>query len=213
MKPTLAVLTVYKTGSKYSKEYVDKLALMIAKHANGVPLYVITDSNEQFDPTVKIIYKPDLLPGWWAKTEIFNPDLLLQRVLFLDLSVVITSSLFPFLERKEPVLITKDFYYGTPSQSVLLYDIGAFEKTYQSFLAAPKEWMALGDRCIAPNFGDQVLMNATFTPKMTYWQDIFENKLCSYKVHIQGREIPPECAIIKFHGNPKPAEVDWLGLY
>jgi hypothetical protein len=203
------VLTVYRTG-KYPKEWVHKLANGVKKYSNA-DFYVLTDSTESFGPDINVIYNKDLLPGWWAKPEIFNPDLPLNRVLYIDLSVVIVGSLDPLLYCNEYVVITKDFYFGGPSQSVLLYNVGMFERTYQSWLKNKDAFIEIGDKCIPPDFGDQTLMNRTITPPMKYWQDVLPGKVLSYKVHLQpycDLRLLSNASIVKFHGKPKMNEVN-----
>ena len=104
------------------------------------------------------------------------------------------------------IVITEDWYCGGPSQSVLLYDVGDFAETWSEFSQFPNHWMARGNAQVAPDFYDQVLMNHTKTPPMKYWQDVLPGQLVSYKLH----GAPDSARLVKFHGVPKPHDVNWL---
>lgn len=205
--PTLNMLTVLCVWSGgFSAEYVTRLQASVRARLR-TPHRFVCLTNESV-PGVECMKPAHDWTGWWGKVEIFNPSLPFSRVLYIDLSVVITGDITE-MAAQEGVVITKDFYHGTPSQSVLLYSVGDFAATYADFMSDPELWMQRGDRREAPDFGDQILMNRTPTPHMRYWQDVLPGQLVSYKVDCQSG-IPPNARIVKFHGKPKPHDVGWL---
>ncbi len=135
----------------------------------------------------------------------FDPTLE-GRILFIDLSTTIVGSLDE-MAGQSGICITKDFYHGTPSQSILLYDGGDFAISFERFREDPDEWIALGDKHRAPDFYDQVLMNHTPIPHMRYWQDVLPGQVVSWRLHCAQAGVPEGARIIKFHGSPKPWEV------
>lgn len=200
---TLTVLTIYKTGGVFGPEYVTRLRDGVAKNLTVPHNFVcLTDSPVEGVDCLPLLHD---WPGWWSKVEMFAPDLPFSRVLFIDLSSVVTGSLDD-MAAQDGIVITRDWYHGGPSQSVLLYTVGDFRKTWDAFVERPAYWMEKGDKRIPPDFGDQVLMNHTDIPKMRYWQNVLPGHLVSFKVH--GKQ--PGARLVKFHGRPKPHEVNWL---
>lgn len=202
-KPALTVLTVYKSGGVFTPEYVRRLRDGVAENLT-VPHRFVCMTDHPIDGVECIPLKYGMA-GWWAKAEMFRPELPFGRVLYVDLSAVITGSLDD-MATQDGIVITKDWYFGGPSQSVLLYTVGDFENVWDEFIKDPEHWSSIGDKMIAPDFGDQVLMNRIETPDMRYWQDVLPGHLVSYKVH----GITDDCRMIKFHGSPKPHELNWL---
>lgn len=199
----ITVLTVYKSGGQYTPEYVTRLKAGVESHLT-IPHRFVCMTDEPIDGVECIPLAHDF-PGWWSKAEIFRPDLPFERVFYLDLSCVVTG-LLDEMAMQEGRVITSDWYHGGPSQSVLLYNVGDFTNTWETFMANPDYWMDEGGKMIAPNFGDQILMRRTVIPKMDYWQDRLPGHLVSFKVH----GVPDNARLIKFHGQPKPSDVGWL---
>jgi len=199
----ITVLTVYKRDAPFTDEYVTRLQRGVSEHLS-VP-YRFVCLTETPVEGVECLKPNSHFPGWWGKTEIFRPDLPFGRVLYIDLSSIIRGSLDEMVAQ-DGVVITKDFYHGTPSQSILLYDVGDFEKTWEAFAERPFYWIDGSAAKLPYDFGDQVLMNHTPVPEMRYWQDILPGQVTSFKVN----GVTPDARIIKFHGRPKPHEVNWL---
>jgi hypothetical protein len=206
MREPITVLTVYRSGGQYTPEYVTRLRDGVAAHLT-IPHRFVCMTDEPIEG-VECIPLELGLPGWWSKPEIFRADLPFNRVLYLDLSCVV-SGLLDDMAMQDGICITSDWYYGGPSQSVLLYNVGDFANLWEAFSQDPAKWMTEGDKMIAPNFGDQILVRELPVPEMKYWQDVLPGHLVSYKVHCQ-TGIPEHARLIKFHGQPKPADVNWL---
>lgn len=199
----LTVLCVYKTGGVFGPVYVEKLRDSVSRNLSLPHRFVcLTDAEIEGIDCLPLEY------GWprhYAKAEMFRPDLPFGRVLYIDLSTVVKGNIDDFATQRG-VVVTKDFYFGTPSQSVLLYGVGDFAETFEAFRENAEALMEIGDRHEPPDFYDQVLMNRCPVPPMRYWQDVLPGKLASFKLHGN----PPEAAMVKFHGRPKPHDVNWL---
>ena len=203
MSAPLTVLTVYSPSNTFTPEYVYRLRDGVAANLTIPHRFVcLTDHPVE---GVECIPLELGLPKWWAKPEIFRPTLPFGRTLFLDLSCVVSGSLDE-IAAQEGIVITSDWYYGGPSQSVLLYDVGDFAETWSEFSQFPDFWMMRGNKHEAPDFYDQVLMNHTKTPPMRYWQDVLPGHVVSYKIH----GCPEDARLVKFHDEPKPHDVNWL---
>ncbi len=205
MEP-ITVLTVYRSGGQYTPEYVTRLRDGV-KSCLTVPHRFVCMTDAPIEGVECIPFELGL-PGWWSKPEIFRPDLPFERVLYVDLSCVVTG-LLDEMAMQDGICITADWYYGGPSQSVLLYNVGDFINLWEAFRADPARWMADGDRMIAPNFGDQILVRELPVPEMKYWQDVLPGHLVSFKTDCQAG-VPTDARLVKFHGQPKPHDVGWL---
>ena len=203
MSAPLTVLTVYSPSATFTPEYVYRLKAGVEANLSIPHKFVCLTDHPV--PGVDCLPLELGLSAYWAKPEIFRPTLPFGRTLFLDLSCVVTGSLDE-IAAQEGIVITEDWYHGGPSQSVLLYDVGDFAETWSEFKQFPDHWMARGNAHVAPDFYDQVLMNHTKTPAMKYWQDVLPGQLVSYKIH----GVPDGARLVKFHGRPKPHEVNWL---
>jgi len=103
-------------------------------------------------------------PGWWAKMELFRPDLPCGRIFFTDLDTFIVNSLEPMLRIEDNCVL---FAKGSDSSRVrqgkkivdkyrstaILFNSGSLSWIYQRFKESPDHWMnkyrgdqdALGD--------------------------------------------------------------------
>ena len=203
---TLTVLTTLTSDCDLLPEYVYRLKEDVAANLSIPHRFAcLTDQDLDFGVVCsRLRYK---WPRHYAKINMFDPWFS-GRILYLDLSVRIVGSLDE-IASQDGVVITKDFYYGTPSQSVLLYDGGQFADTHEFFRMNKEDMIAAGDRCRAPNFYDQVVMNFGPTPPMRYWQDVLPGQVVSHRVHCR-EGAPKDARIVKFHGKPKPWELpEW----
>jgi hypothetical protein len=220
----LTVLCVLKESGGYTKDYVHRLHNMVRRNLQVEHRIIcLTDglsdiqhgikynSASYFDRHYNIQWEPLLYdwPGWWAKAEIFRPDLeKYGRLFYIDLSVVIVGDITE-MATHDGLAVNKDFYLGCPSQSVLSLPPGALRVVWDTFKADPEKWMAEGDKCNAPNFGDQILLNEIDVGEIPYFQDLFPGQIVSARRDCN-RGLPKNARIVKFHGQPKPHTQDSL---
>lgn len=92
----IAVLCV-KYGEKYGSDYVNRLYSMVRRNLrDDCPFFCLTDDGAGLHPDVRVLKLPEnSVPGYWAKINIFDPDLELQRpyVFYLDLDTVVVGDL------------------------------------------------------------------------------------------------------------------------
>lgn len=88
----------------FTADYVRRLRSMVARHLPIPHNFIcLTDRPELFEADIRIdaveIKKPEGRFGWWSKIELFNPQLAVygDLVLYLDLDVVVVSSLLPII--------------------------------------------------------------------------------------------------------------------
>lgn len=114
---TLTVVT-FLWGSKYSASYVDRLGEGLRRHMDAPYRFVVvTDYPRQFGRSVAYQEKlrnPELtkVQGCFARLRLFDPiwqrELMLltgDRILVLDLDLIITGKLAPLVQRPEPFVI------------------------------------------------------------------------------------------------------------
>jgi hypothetical protein len=91
----ITVLCV-RFGNKYSREYVERLRNMVARHLT-VPYEFVCLTDDQHDIAgVRKIYQPNAnyARGWWHKVHMFDSALPLKgRILYTDLDVVIHANI------------------------------------------------------------------------------------------------------------------------
>lgn len=159
------MLTVvcWKWGSLFAPVYVNRLRSMLVRNLHlQHELVCITDDAVGIDPAVRIVSPPALLDGsircrrrMWQYAAERRHDLG-ERILAIDLDVVILRDITPIVDRPEPVVCWRVGYANVVSGSFLLYDAGALDAAWQSYAADPVGFpMRTGER----NASDQAMIN------------------------------------------------------
>ena len=203
-RPT--IITVYKSGGAFGPEYVTNLVRSVEAALEDEHRFVVlTDDVSDLPPWIETESLRHDWPRWWSKAEIFRPDLeRFGRMLYIDLSSVIVGQIDDLAGYRGEACVTRDFYCGGPSQSVLNFAPGSLRCAWDKMIADPEGVMAEGDKMIAPNFHDQILM--ADLEWLDYWQDVTPDQVVSFKLHCE-QGIPENARIVKFHGKPKPHEI------
>lgn len=199
----MKIVTVLKTSNDYKKDYVELLYKQCQKYAPGIEFVCISD-----DPSVPGYVKMEhAWPRWWPKVEIFKIQ---GPVLYLDLDTIIVSDLNSILENvtKYDFVAIRDFYKDRRMQRTLGSGVmawnGNMKYLYDEFLKDPERHM---QECTTSRWwGDQGFIEKTIKHHVVYWQDVFPQKLVSWKVHCRNG-VPKDAAIIAFHGKPKPWDI------
>ena len=193
-----------KAGTKYGPKYVNALASMVERnvHFAGYDFVCFTDDPKGINPHIRTFPLPCKLEGWWQKVGLFKPridGIYTDKILFLDLDVVIAGSLDPILEMDTDWAICHDW----PEE----IKPGDTDYNSSAFLlkagSQPQVWKDFDMRFATPE-GDQAWIQ-----EKAPGADLFPYDWTpSYKLrslHLQ--EKPPEDAkVVVFHGNPKPPE-------
>lgn len=178
-------------------------------HANPTArVYVLTDDmREEFKATKLRTIRPEWTT-WWAKMELFRPDLLpnTESILYFDLDTVICGDISTLLRCRCSFAGLADFYKPTfLGSGVLLFN--------------PKENEVLWDRmnlvwpeCISKSSiwrGDQDLIQDTLLEQGRHWVSL-QNRvpgIVSFKKHIRGKGMTGKEKVVCFHGKPRPADI------
>lgn len=192
---------VLRSGGDYGPEHVQWLA------RQTVALECLSDVPV---PGVKTIPLQHDWPGWFAKFELFRPDLS-GDLLYLDLDTVLLHGLQPLIEAaRHRTTLLSDFYRPAQPASGLMYIAEADkEKVWRHWMRDPAGHMARArtTRC----WGDQGILRQVLGDGVQRWQDVAPGQVASYKVHCR-QGPPPGARVVCFHGTPRPwaAPDDWI---
>lgn len=146
--PLVTVACVWvKANVPYPVVYVERLRAMVGRYLDRSCRFVcVTDRPERVPPGVEPIAIPPMPPGmsgWWAKVELFRPQLFSGRVLYLDLDVLVRSSLAPIVEYPSQFALVPDAgtFQGRNglkvvkrfNSSVMVWDAGCNTSLYETF--------------------------------------------------------------------------------
>lgn len=191
-----------KVGTKYGADYVNKLAAMVARHTT-LPHTFLCLTDDPRGVTCRTVPIGTTLPGWWAKLVLFKPHPALAdgRTVFLDLDTVIVGNMDFLLQYDGPFAILRDFYRPQGLGSAIMSIAPGFgQRIWERF-------QGLGVHNTDAFWGDQAAIEAFVQrDQVERWQDIFPDKIVSYKVHCQNG-LPPAAKVICFHGEPKMADL------
>lgn len=195
----MALLTVacVKCKPDYGYRDVNRLQAMVKRHLT-LPHRFICFTDDPVGVKCNTKKLPGGLVGWWAKLAMFRRGVLDGKVLYIDLDTLIVDSL-DFIEGYSgDFAILRDFYspehYGS---GVMLWN------------KAPHQvWDRWQEMRFNHPMGDQGWIESQ-VKDADRLQDLYPNKLVSYKAHCEEQQkIPDGAAIVCFHGFPKPENFD-----
>lgn len=217
-------------GDKYDWIYVEKLYAMVRRNlscdfdfhvftenSRSVPAHMIKHSLQEWDG----VSGPRR--SWWYKMQIFDPDKIAGKVLYLDLDVVICDTI-DWVQDLDPTNFwtIRDWrYLWRPewrgiNSSVMYWDTRSFADVWRDFASKPVLDIVQKYR------GDQDFIGATlpaekirFFPAESVvswrWQiqdGGVEPRKKTHKKPGAGSVLTPGAKILVFHGNPKPHEIN-----
>lgn len=165
-------------GPSFGPEYVNRLRAGLARHLH-LPhqLWCITDEAQGIDPRVRIVPLPQLLstsPRCRRRMRIFDRAFAApfgDRILTIDLDVVIVDDLTPILDRPEPLVCWLVRHAHVFSGSFHLQTPGVLQGLWDRFAADPDGY----PRLVQPHgvASDQAMLNHYLRtqPAMPYWTE------------------------------------------
>lgn len=204
-----------RTGTKYGNQYVERLRNGVARHLHRPYRFVcLTDQPERI---AQVEYEPigDLqLPGWWAKMYLFAHNWRYgQRVIFLDLDMVICSDIGKLAEVTEPFAICDNFTRRAGghwpcrySSACMVFnpelDSGVwerFEQNRRGYIKGPYE-----------KYGDQRIIELLYPNAALLQPKVGEHFFLHYRWLTRNR--PANVAVVVFAGRNKPdnTAIDWV---
>ncbi len=206
----LDVICVCRSGGVYDGEWVQKLRDGVARNLKQPHRFrCLTDIEV---PCEAIPFKHDW-KGWWSKLELFRPGVVENPTIYFDLDVVIVDNIDPISRIDCDFAILRNFWVDNLCNSSMMWFSGENVPTgiYAKFAKQAKAYMDYYERhADGPYVGDQAFIWDTMDRDVEYINDRF-NHIRSYKMHCTKR-VPPETAVVCFHGQPRPHEVDhdWM---
>ena len=192
---------------KYTIEHVLTLQKMVQRWLILEHEFVcLTDHDEAyadlFNAGIKpVLVKPDV-PGWWQKVKLFSGDLWTarDRVLYLDLDVVITGELNSFFQPAHHTVAIANFgvnyKHSKYNSSVMVFNgRGPTQKIFKEFCRTGPE------KVIDALHGDQCWIWRVMVDTIATWP---KGWVQSYKYDTRRNGLSPETRIVVYHGEPKP---------
>lgn len=227
----MVTIVCMKWGSEFTARHVNSLYAGVLRNMEEPFQFVcLTSDGRNLAPGIVVRSIPDLgLPerawrrGCWPKLGVFAPYLFPDEdvVLFLDLDVMVQSSLAPFIEvvrtRRHLVIQREwnpDLWSLLPHKlrpdrgaqsSVLGFCPPAVERIYKNFMTDPA--------ALSATFGnDQTYLTETVKDR-SYWPIGFCvsfkrscTKYVPFNIFLPTIRQPKNAKIIVFHGKPRPWE-------
>ena len=201
----IKIACVLRTSKDYSHRDVNILAKCVKKHFTLPHEFVaIVDKSKGIDRELvdRIVPSKHNYPSWWCKMELFREDVFKpnDRIIYFDLDTAIIDNIDFMTEQNESFVGLRDFYNMFNFASGVMSWVGAAGYNIaESFDRESKKVMS------TMKAGDQVFI-ASQVDKPKFWQDLFPNKVISFKKDMKERninQIPEDAAVICFHGKPK----------
>ena len=138
----------------YSVRWVKRLRNMVSRNLPIPHRFVCLSNVEVPCERIPLLHN---WPGYWSKIELFRPGIFEDRVLYLDLDLVVLESLIPLINYSStPFTIMAKKQHGTKhkegkiiitkyNSSVMVFDPGAADKLYEK----------LDEKVIEKYWGDQ----------------------------------------------------------
>jgi hypothetical protein len=195
-----SVVCVLRSGGDYGPEHVQRLRAQVV--ANGAAeLYCLSDTPIEGVATIPLLSD---WPGWWAKMELFRPDLGLGRLVYMDLDTTVTGDLTPLLEF-DRLAIMRDVYRPRGLQSSVMVIPEAYrDMVWRRWSSGPETYMlthAVG--------GDQVFLETLWLSVAVRIQDWLPGFLVSYKADKVAAHGTQGASLVVHHGKPRPWEVGY----
>lgn len=199
-----ATVICVKQGTLYGADYVNRLAAMVRRNAESEVRFVcFTEDPQGIADGIEHhpLPAPGLL-GWWNKVALFREDLenVGDRLLFLDLDVVITGSIEPLLRYESDFAVMDNDYVPGCNTSVVLFERGSRPEIWNNF--SPE---------ISAEFGGDQDWVALNVPDADLWPGGW-----CVPYRLRAAKIPPsDCRIVCFSGRPNPEDypAPWIRDY
>jgi len=199
-----ASIVCIKQGKKYSPEYVNRLHAMVMRNSTLESHFVcFTDDASGLNGGIYAKPLPDRgFHGWWNKVSLFKGDLgdVGERLLYLDLDVVITNNIDVLLTYDSDFAIMDNDYVPGFNTSVFLLKTGSRPEIRDDFNADVMEKYD----------GDQDWV-ATMAPDAELWPPMW---CVPFRLRA-AQSVPENTKVVAFSGRPNPGDypANWISDY
>ena len=222
----MKIALVLRSGGDYTPADVQWLVNQLPK---GYEVICLTNMKNMVIPGVKcipLLHKWNYCPGWWAKIELFRPDIK-DDLLYLDLDTVITGDITDLLENPpKKFTMLRDFYHPQYFASSIMWIPNKSKgKIWKAFWSDPDGWIS---SCVTTDcWGDQGFISKVMGENTQTFNDLYPEWFKSYKADIAklgenvyaspryskgNGKLPAGCRVVVFHGKPRPRTVSepWI---
>lgn len=190
-----------KTGEDaYDATYVWRLKQQVKRHLSLDHQFVCLTETHIAGVTCRLLAHD--WPGWWAKLELFRPDLFTGRVLYLDLDTSVVGPIDGLATYSGRFGMLADWHHHQLGASgVMAWEAGpeVSRRVYEPFTRNPAGAMA-------SHRGDQNWISGSID-----WDDLrglYPGQIVSrWEECADG--VPDGARLVCWHGTPRPAEIDW----
>jgi hypothetical protein len=215
MRP-VTVACVLRRSADYDVDYVARLRDGVAAHLPAAHRFVCLSDVPVPCERFPLVHD---WPGWWAKMELFRPDVG-GDLLYFDLDTVITGDLAG-LAGVGRLTMLSDFYWPERVASGVMYLPQADRAwVWRHWIADPAGHMERAGRFDDRRaIGDGKILGRLLGDRPTRFQDLLPGQIVSYKVDVRqatgrrferGRGVLPAGArVVCFHGQPRPRDIGW----
>jgi hypothetical protein len=169
----------WRWGDTFGPEYPNRLRAALARHLH-LPHRFIVVGEDHRGLHQETFFVP--MPTTFADTprcrrrmqqfsREFAAEIGAERILAIDLDVVIVDDLTPIVDRPEPIVGWKVAHAGVYSGSFLLFDAGALHGAWEAFAADPEGYPKRIQSKGVPS--DQAMVNAWLQtqPPIPFWTE------------------------------------------
>lgn len=212
----LTVVCVYRSGGIYNETWVAALAKQVRRFLKEDYRFVcLTDKPYEVQALgIETETLQTNWSGWWSKVELFREGLFQDRVLYLDLDVIITGPLERLVQSASGFTGCDDFYVpGTLNSSVMSWR-GDYSILYELMLSNASDIkVKFENRSSSGNFGDQGYIEAVIRNLGKRIEFFPSEYVVSWKKAAR-YSIPTAASVVAFHGKPKMPDANgWAATY
>lgn len=218
----LTVVTFFWRGGRtwYTPDHVNVLRRMVGRHLSMPHRFICaTNTPAGIDGSITVVpMRQDLvaLGNAYPKLEVFRPDaaeVYGDRILLLDLDLVIMGSLDALVDRSDSLVVWRDpmadrserALYNT---SMLLLSAGTFPEVWETFDAATSPTTVKAEGWLG---SDQAWLARTMGEGLPVWTEA--DGVLSWRFDLAARGLAPHARVVAFHGRQKPEHlqgIDWI---
>jgi hypothetical protein len=208
---------VLRSGGDFGANDVLALAAGLQQYAPGVLLHCISDV-PIIPQTFTTLPPPPVVnlfvigmaydwPGWWAKMEMFRPEIT-GDFLYFDLDTVLVGDISDLISIGKLTLL-EDFTVANKLASGVMFIPEPYRlPIWQEWIADPDGIMARCDGFDTAGLrGDGKFLDENWNGTAAMWQRELPGQIVSYKVNVRNRGVPTDARVVCFHGTPRPWQV------
>lgn len=190
------VATVLRAGGVFTTEWVTRLRAQCHRHLPPHSFRCLTD-HDDIPGGIPLQHS---WPGWWAKLELFRPDVFTGRVVYFDLDTLLVGDASPLFDYQGTFAALSDFFRPEIwASGVMAWDAAETSKLWEGIRLNVGDFRGRSDLFLNP-----------LLPHVDRLQDLYPGLIGSYKAHkLQGG--PGGFSVVCLHGEPKqPTASEWV---